>query len=940
MRDPEQRDLTHGGPGAPGIVCDRRRMGHSPMFSVMVAMFNVQATLGDTLSSFDAQQIAAEMIEFVIVDDGSDDESLQMALSWAAERSNVVVLHQANRGIAAARNCALRNARGRWITSVDPDDVVGPAYFQEVHALLQADLDDSIALASTRVLITRHETGRFGTNHPLDRKFRRGNRVVELASEPNAFAIGATTFLRRSVLTAHGLEFDERVSPAFEDGNLILRYLCHFDRPTVGIVASAHYFYRKVEGGSSAVQSGWAKREKYSEQVRWGYLGALRYASGIRGETPTWMALAICYDLLYYLKEFHRFNSVSRWLPSELGADFMTLCREIFSYISEEQLGSLEVNPPGPDLFQAMCIGFNLGTARVRFRVLKEDPNGWVRLAIYQRPGDEAPQTWVDNVPLAVRPDGIKHHSYYGVPLAVETVLTVPAGQISVDGSAARAEAPQPSIPTAPTKYSSQPVPDALDLGAVTERAQMQARQWTRARRIQERVWVESLILDRPRPAVLFEKALRALHSLRRRLIQADARQKQKVLGLRDAMVASAAHTSWVFMDHPERADDNAEHLYRHVRKHHPEIRATFLLNRDSCDWERLSAEGFHLLPYGGTESMSAALAADVVLSSDATEPCMYPAPRRIYGMPRAQFVFLQHGVLINDISSWLRGKRIALTICSTEDEYRAFAWKDSSYELLSSELVLSGLPRFDALLEAAKSRAVSAVQKPRRLFIMPTWRLNLSRAFANASSEAEKQRIFRESAFQEAWWQVLQHPMIAHEIHEGRLEIDFLLHPNLPPMLLTGLDVDGVNFVQPGTASFQELLVGCDFFLTDYSSLAFDASYIERPVGYFQFDRSNLRTGEHSWVPGYFDYDSMGLGPVLGAADEVARWVSQTASGRPETPEIYAARARTTFAHMDSNNSARVVAAVLNLLEGNVQGNESGELESVLPPFPKADKG
>src|SRR5699024_5122186 len=55
---------------------------------------------------------------------------------------------------------------------------------------------------------------------------------------------------------------------------------------------------------------------------------------------------------------------------------------------------------------------------------------------------------------------------------------------------------------------------------------------------------------------------------------------------------------AWLFMDRDTQADDNAEHLYRYVRKHHPDINAWFVLRRTSHDWQRLKNEEFRLLAF------------------------------------------------------------------------------------------------------------------------------------------------------------------------------------------------------------------------------------------------------------------------------------------------------------------------------------------------------
>src|SRR6185295_18778939 len=56
----------------------------------------------------------------------------------------------------------------------------------------------------------------------------------------------------------------------------------------------------------------------------------------------------------------------------------------------------------------------------------------------------------------------------------------------------------------------------------------------------------------------------------------------------------------WIFIDRDMQADDNGEHLYRWVRRNHPQINAFFVLRKSSRDWDRLKKEGFRLLEFGG----------------------------------------------------------------------------------------------------------------------------------------------------------------------------------------------------------------------------------------------------------------------------------------------------------------------------------------------------
>ena len=71
-------------------------------------------------------------------------------------------------------------------------------------------------------------------------------------------------------------------------------------------------------------------------------------------------------------------------------------------------------------------------------------------------------------------------------------------------------------------------------------------------------------------------------------------------------------------MDRDTKADDNAEHLYRHMLATGRAENAWFILSRDSLDWDRLEAEGFKLLPFGSDEHIAAQMNAAALISSHA----------------------------------------------------------------------------------------------------------------------------------------------------------------------------------------------------------------------------------------------------------------------------------------------------------------------------------
>jgi glycosyltransferase involved in cell wall biosynthesis len=89
-----------------------------PAVSVIIPVFNRERYLREALESARAQTRPAE--EIIVVDDGSTDDSAEVARSFGG---NVRCLTQANQGCGPARNSGIAAARGELIAFLDSDDL-------------------------------------------------------------------------------------------------------------------------------------------------------------------------------------------------------------------------------------------------------------------------------------------------------------------------------------------------------------------------------------------------------------------------------------------------------------------------------------------------------------------------------------------------------------------------------------------------------------------------------------------------------------------------------------------------------------------------------------------------------------------------------------------------------------------------------------------------
>ena len=92
----------------------------TPLVSVVVPIYNVADYLSECIDSILNQTYP--LIEVILVDDGSTDNSPVICDNYVSKNKNISVIHKSNGGLSSARNAGLEKATGDYITFVDSDD--------------------------------------------------------------------------------------------------------------------------------------------------------------------------------------------------------------------------------------------------------------------------------------------------------------------------------------------------------------------------------------------------------------------------------------------------------------------------------------------------------------------------------------------------------------------------------------------------------------------------------------------------------------------------------------------------------------------------------------------------------------------------------------------------------------------------------------------------
>lgn len=96
-------------------------MNEKPLFSLIIPVYNSQKTIKRTLLSVLKQTFSS--YEVIVVNDGSSDTTANILQEFGAY-SQVMVIHQINAGVSAARNSGMQQASGEYVLFLDADDWV------------------------------------------------------------------------------------------------------------------------------------------------------------------------------------------------------------------------------------------------------------------------------------------------------------------------------------------------------------------------------------------------------------------------------------------------------------------------------------------------------------------------------------------------------------------------------------------------------------------------------------------------------------------------------------------------------------------------------------------------------------------------------------------------------------------------------------------------
>ena len=218
-----------------------------PLISVIIPVYNAEKYLEECIKSLLGQLLYN--CEFIFVNDGSNDNSVDIIRSYIKKDKRITLINQKNQGVSEARNTGILNAKGEYIGFVDSDDYVD----SDMYKVLYKDIKNE----KCEVLISNFEEELNGNkyvrryslkeNQVLDKTYIQNN-IVSFFIKDDSLNTVCNKLYKKSIIDEYNIRFPKGL-PLGEDGifNMIYFSKCS----SCKYIDYTGYHYREVHGSAT-----------------------------------------------------------------------------------------------------------------------------------------------------------------------------------------------------------------------------------------------------------------------------------------------------------------------------------------------------------------------------------------------------------------------------------------------------------------------------------------------------------------------------------------------------------------------------------------------------------------------------------------------------------------------------------------------------------------
>lgn len=217
-----------------------------PAVSVLTPVYNVAQYLPQCLDSLQNQKL--ENIEFICINDGSTDNSLEILQSYAAKDSRFRIIDKSNSGYGASMNLGIKAARGEYVGIVESDDFASPNMFKKLYSYAKKHDCDLVKSNYFEYAGGRNRRIRAFHGFRYYKVFDPAENVRVLRVLPIIW----TGLYRRQMLLDKEVWFNETPGASYQDASFVFRAWISSKRAAL---LPGSYLHYRVDNEASSVKS-------------------------------------------------------------------------------------------------------------------------------------------------------------------------------------------------------------------------------------------------------------------------------------------------------------------------------------------------------------------------------------------------------------------------------------------------------------------------------------------------------------------------------------------------------------------------------------------------------------------------------------------------------------------------------------------------------------
>lgn len=884
-------------------------MKYKFIYSIVIPIYNVEKYLEETILSVIEQDINFKSnIQMILVNDGSPDNCEEICLKYRdMYPDNIIYVKQENAGVSVARNTGMNYIEGKYVNFLDADDKWEPDALKKVYKFFEKHYDE-VDLVSARM---KFFEGR-GGGHLLNYKFKESH-IVDILEEFNSIQLHITSSVIKSE-AARKYKFDKRIKFG-EDALYVNSIILNCGK--FGVVSNTNHMYRKRLDGSSAIQQQTKNLDFYFVTPKLFYQELFNISNRLYNKTIQYVQYAVMYDLQWRVNKL-----AAEVLTNEQVLEYKRLLLDLIMQIDDEiiccqknlyfpyKLHLLSLKHGKYDI-SAIKIGdqkifyndifagkFRSGqNFKFNFMSIKDNTihiegkiNSWFLSHGYDVYFEDCTGARHD---FEITEHITKTYHFIDDELYHEKIFRISI-PISTDNFSFKVRFNYINATTNLQLYFEK----FIHLSDASKASYSIEDNW---------------LLKSDRYNVILKPATKRLcqKSELMYLLALLKYREFKIIAYRIFYFLNKDKKNkklWIISDRPNKANDNGEHLFKYINGLNSDIDCSFVIDKSSEDYKRIKSIG-PVIKYNTFKYKLKFLLSDYIVSSQANDYVINPFGKKrkfIKDLYNFKYVFLQHGIIKDDLSGWLNryAKDMSMFVTSGKPEYKSIL--DGNYLYDESVVKLTGLPRHDNLLRLNKSAE-------KKLLIIPTWRRSIKGSYDNATGESIYFEDFTDTDYFKFYNSLINNKKLLECMRKYNYKGLFCLHPTHSEQFIDFESNDCFK-VNEGYVDYQSEFCSSSLLVTDYSSVFFDFAYLKKPVIYSQFDKDSFFDGSHVYEKGYFDYEDNGFGPVCYTLEETVDAIIKSIINDCKLDSMYLERINDFYAYSDGKNCERVYNEIINL--------------------------